>query len=182
VFVLALVLGGCGFQLRGTIDLPPDWEDLHLRTASTNSELARALRDGAARAGIRWQDLSDANYIVFLGNEEFRRRNLTIATNARAAEFELEMSTNMRVTDREGNELLPETVVRSTQIITNDPENIAGKAEEARLLRDEMRQLLVQELLRKLRFLAENSGAATSRAASSRAASSRAASSGAASS
>ncbi len=173
LLVLAvLLMAGCGFQLRGTINLPPDWEDLHLQTASPNSELSRALRDGAARAGIRWQDLSEANYIVFLGTEQFRRRNLTIATNARAAEFELEMSTRMRVTDREGNELLPETEVRTSQIITNDPENIAGKAEEARLLRAEMRQQLVQELLRKLRFLAENSGAASSGAATSGAASS----------
>lgn len=160
VFVLVSALVGCGFQLRGTVNLPPEWQDLHLQTASPNSELSRALRDGAARAGIRWQDLSDANYIVYLGTEQFQRRNLTIGTNARAIEFELEMSTTMRVVDREGNVLLPETRVQSLQIITNDPENIAGKAEEARLLRDEMRQLLVQQLLRKLRFTAENSAAA----------------------
>ncbi len=166
VLMVAVLLAGCGFQLRGTINLPPDWQELHLQTASPNSELSRALRDGAARAGINWVDLSDANYIVYLGNEQFRRRNLTIASNARAAEFELEMSTNMRVTDRQGNVLLPETEVKNVQIITNDPENIAGKAEEARLLRDEMRTLLVQDLLRKLRFLAEDSGAASSGAAS----------------
>jgi LPS-assembly lipoprotein len=157
---LALLLAGCGFQLRGTIDLPPDWEELHLSTSSPNSELSQALRNGAAQAGIRWRELTEANYIVHLGNESFQRRNLTIGNNARAAEFELEMSTRLRVTDRTGRELLPATRVTTLQVITNDPENIAGKAEEARLLRDEMRRTLVQELLRKLRFLAESGSSA----------------------
>ncbi len=155
VLGLTLLLAGCGFQLRGTIDLPPEWQALHLDSTSPNSELSNLLRNRASQAGIRWQDRSEANYIVQLGNEQFQNRNLTIGTNARAAEFELEMRTRIRVIDREGNELLPFTEVRTVQIITNDPENIAGKAEEARLLRDEMRVSLVNQILRKLRFLAE---------------------------
>ena len=154
--VFALLLAGCGFQLRGTIDLPPDWQNLHLDSVSPNSELTNELRNRGSQAGINWQDRGDATYSVQLGNERFQNRNLTIGTNARAAEFELEMSTQIRVVDNQGNEILPSTEVTSVQVITNDPENIAGKAEEARLLRNEMRTALVSQILRKLRFLAEN--------------------------
>ena len=152
--VLLTSLAGCGFQLRGNIDLPPAWRSLTLSSASPNSELNRAMQTAFERNGITWQDPANAGYKLFLGDEKFERRNLTIGDNARAAEFELILSTTLRVTDREGTEILPETEVSSHKIMTADPENITGKVEESRLLRQEMRQDLVQQLMRQLRFVA----------------------------
>ncbi|MEE4659285.1 MAG: LPS assembly lipoprotein LptE [Halieaceae bacterium] len=153
---LLVLLAGCGFQLRGSIDLPPDWKALHLRSASPNGELANALRSAGGSAGIEWVEREDANFVVDLGQEQFQNRNLSIGANARATEFEMTMRTLIRVTDKAGKELLPETEVQTVQIIVNDPENIAGIAEESRLLRQEMRVNLVQQILRKLRSLAES--------------------------
>lgn len=158
------LLAGCGFQLRGSFDLPPEWEKLHLATGSPNSELAREVRDGALRAGVDWLPRTEANYIVYLGGEQFRRRNRTIGGSARASEFELDMATTLRVTDRNGEELLPETEYDVLRVITNDPNNIAGKAQETELVRREMRQALARQVLQQLRFLAEKppAGAPTS--------------------
>ena len=140
--------------MRGSIDLPEAWEKLHLASASPNSELSRALRDSADRAGVDWRERDEANFIIRLGSERFDRRNLTIGTNARAAEFELKMTASLAVIDARGTELMPATDVSTFRIIINDPENIAGIAEEARLTRQEMRVELAQQMLRKLRFLA----------------------------
>jgi LPS-assembly lipoprotein len=152
--LLTAQLTGCGFHLRGDIDLPPAWESLYLSSASPNSELSRALRDRAERAGVSWRDRDEANFVIRLGTERFERRNLTIGTNARAAEFELQMTASLAVVDASGMELMPATDVSTYRVFTNDPENIAGKAEEARLTREEMREELAQQMLRKLRFLA----------------------------
>ena len=155
VFMSLVLLAGCGFQLRGSFDLPPAWEKLHLATGSPNGELAREVRDSATRAGVEWLPRGDANYIVQLGGERFERRNRTIGAAARASEFELQMRTTLRVTDRNGQELLPETEFDTLRIITNDPNNIAGKAGETQLVRREMRQALARQVLQQLRFLAE---------------------------
>jgi LPS-assembly lipoprotein len=154
---LALLLAGCGFQLRGSFDLPPGWETLHLSTGSPNGELARAVREGGSRAGVSWVDRGDANYVIHLGGESFRRDNRTIASSARASEFELQMSTTLRITDRQGQELLPATEFDVLRVITNDPNNITGKAGEVELVRREMRDALARQLLQQLRFLAEKS-------------------------
>ena len=154
LLLLTALLAGCGFQLRGAIDLPPAWEELHLSSVSPNSELSRALRDRAERAGVHWRERDEANFIIRLGNERFERRNLTIGDNARAAEFELQMTASLGVTDSAGRELMPATDVSIFRVFANDPQNIAGTADEARLTRDEMRQELAQQMLRKLRFLA----------------------------
>jgi LPS-assembly lipoprotein len=147
-------LVGCGFQLRGSIDLPPAWKTLHLTTASPNSELNRELRDSFEANGIEWVDRAEAPYVLTVGSEEFERRNLTIGRDAKAAEFELIMSTTLQVTDREGVELMPTTELSSQKVMTNDPENITGKVEESRLLQREMRRELVRQIMRQIRFLA----------------------------
>jgi LPS-assembly lipoprotein len=155
VFMLGMcLLSACGFHLRGSLQLPPAWTELHLASASPNSELSRALREGAERGGVNWRDRDAANFIITLGDERFERRNLTIGTNARAAEIELQMTASLAVTEADGTELMPATDLSTFKIITNDPENISGKVEEARLLRAEMREDLAQQMLRKMRFLA----------------------------
>ena len=154
VLTLSLLLSACGFHLRGTVELPEEWRSLYLSSSSPNSELTVALRNGFESNGVNITNLDEANYRLQLGEERFERRNLTIGRNARAAEFELVMSTRLRVTDSQGNEILPELDVSTERVMTHDPENVTGKVEESRILRDEMRQDLVQSLLRQIRFLA----------------------------
>jgi len=150
-------LVACGFQLRGSIDLPAEWKTLHLSTASPNSELSSELRAGFEANGIQWVGRAEAAYTLQVGTEIYERRNLTIGQDAKAAEFELSMSTTLRVIDLEGTEILALTTVKAHKVITNDPENITGKVEEARLLRGEMRSSLVRQIMRRIRFLATGS-------------------------
>ncbi len=152
--LLLLPLAACGFHLRGDIDLPEAWTALYLSSTSPNSELSSSLQSSFAANGIQWRDASDANFLLYLGNERFERRNLTIGSNARAAEFELIMSTSLRITDKAGKELMPETDVVVHKVMAHDPENVTGKVEESRLLQREMRQDLVQQLMRRVRFFA----------------------------
>jgi len=158
VIGLALGLASCGFQLRGNIDIPPEWQQLRLVSPSPNGELAREVRDGFSNNGVQWVDDGSANYILRLNDERFEQRNLTIGSNARATEFELTLSTSLQVLDKAGKEIMPPAPVMVTRVMTHDPENVAGKVEESRLLRDEMRIDLVQQLLRKIRFVAMNNG------------------------
>ncbi len=158
---LLLPLGGCGFQLRGTVDIPEEWLALHLDTSRPNSELAKGVRSSFSNNGVQWLEASEANFVLLLGNEKFERRNLTIGANARAAEFQLTLSTTMQVRDADGKEVVPQSDVVVHKIMTHDPGNVTGKVEESNLLRREMRQELVQQLMRNMRFAA-TSGVAQS--------------------
>ena len=149
-------LVACGFHLRGSIDLPPEWQTLHLSTGSPNSELSRELRSSFEANGIEWVGSAEAAYTLRLGTEISERRNLTIGQDAKAAEFELILSATLQVTDREGTDVMALTTISTHKVMTNDPENITGKVEEARLLRREMRGSLVRQIMRQIRFLATN--------------------------
>ena len=89
-----------------------------------------------------------------LGDERFEQRNLSIGANARATEFELTLSTTMQVRDTQGKEVVPVSEVVVHKIMTHDPDNVTGKVEESNLLRREMRQELVQQLMRNIRYAA----------------------------
>ena len=160
LIVAGLILGlaSCGFQLRGNIDIPPEWQELRMVSPSPNGELAREVRDGFSNNGVQWVDADSANYVLRLADERFEQRNLTIGGNARATEFELTLSTTLQVLDAAGKEVMAPSKVTVTRVMTHDPENVSGKVEESRLLRGEMRIDLVQQLLRKIRFVAVNSG------------------------
>ncbi len=149
-----LLLSGCGFQLRGNIDIPPEWLAMHMQSPSPNGELASGVRSALGNNGVQWLEATEANITLQLGKEKFEQRNLTIGANARATEFELKLSTSMRVLNDQGKELSPATEVTVTKIMTHDPENVTGKVEESNLLRREMRSELIQQVMRRIRFLA----------------------------
>ena len=156
ILFLLLLLSGCGFHLRGSVELPEQWLALHLQSPSPNSELAGRVRAALGKSGAQWLAPGSANYILQLGSENFSQRNLSIGSNARATEFELKLGASLRVLSGNGEEVLPKTELTTTRIMSHDPENVSGKVEESNLERAEMRVELVQQILRRIRYLATN--------------------------
>ncbi len=156
LFTLAL-LAGCGFQLRGTggTAVSNEWRSMYLATDNPNSEFSREVLTRFAANGIEWaKSPEEANYTVVLGPEHFNQRNLSLNSEARAAEFELTMSSNFSVTDSKGAEVMPRTTASVLKQMENDPRNVVGKAEEIRILKGEMRTELAQQILRRIAFFA----------------------------
>ena len=153
----ACLLTACGFQLRGTggAMVPDEWKSMHLITDNPNGELAREVRTTFAASGVVWEEeWEDANYSMVLGGERFSQRNLSISADARAAEFELTMSTQFSVRDADGNESMPPTTASVIEQMENDPRNVVGKAEELRIIKSEMRVELAHQMLRRIGFFA----------------------------
>jgi LPS-assembly lipoprotein len=154
------LLGACGFQLRGTGDnrtvLPADWKNMYLATGNPNSEFSREIISQFAANGVQWSERGVANYSVAVNPERFERRDLSLSSEARAAEFELTMSTRFKVLDADRNVIMEDTKVEVFKRMENDPDNVVGKAEELRLLQGEMRSELAQKVLRRIGFFAIN--------------------------
>lgn len=158
IMVLALMclLSACGFQLRGSggSSLPESWSSMHLITGNPNGELSRELQSTFIANGVIWVDKEDASYRVKIGPERFKQRNLSLNAQARAAEFELTLSSNFSVLDAQGAEIIKSTEASVVKQMENDPRNVVGKAEEVRILRSEMRTELVNQIMRRIAFFA----------------------------
>jgi LPS-assembly lipoprotein len=158
IFILGLLslLSACGFQLRGSggSALPESWHDMYLVTGNPNSELSREIESSFAASGVNWVAQENAAYIVKVGAEKFAQRNLSLNAQARAADFELTLSTHFTVTDSQGKEVMEKGEVSVIRQMENDPRNVVGKAEETRILRSEMRSDLVRKIMRGIAFYA----------------------------
>jgi len=152
----AATLAGCGFQLRGLGGeaLPREWQQLAFASANPNSEFSREFRSRFSARGVDWVAPETANYVVRLGPERFSQRNLSLNAQARAAEFELNMSTTFSVVDRQGELLIGPSEASVLKQMENDPGNVVGKTEEIRILRQEMRAELARQIIRRITFFA----------------------------
>ena len=160
----ACLLSACGFQLRGVGDdalvLPEAWKNMALVTGNPNSEFSREIKARFAANDVQWTEGVDANYRLILGPERFRQRNLSLNSEARAAEFELTMSASFTVLDARGRVAMEETIASVIKQMENDPRNVVGKSEEIRLLQREMRAELARQIVRRVTFFAAGSSAA----------------------
>lgn len=155
VLLLAGLLAGCGFQLRGASSataLPESWRQMALDTANPNSEFSRELQARFSANGVEWVSRSEAAYVLQLSPERFQQRNLSLNNQARASEFELTMRADFAVVDRQGKVAMPQNEAVVVKQMENDPRNVVGKAEEIRILQSEMRGELAQQILRRIGF------------------------------
>lgn len=151
---LLLVLGSCGFSLRGSDVLSANFSELQFYSEQPNSELARLLRrslDGA-EVNVTLVNLDEADpklALLGIANEQLISRPVTINSRARAAQIELRLSVDMALMLDEQTLVASETLfVERTYF--QDIENISGNQEEAEIISAEMRRELINQMMRRL--------------------------------
>lgn len=146
---LALLLGGCGFRLRGSpelafrslyIDAPPRsllTEELR-RQLATMPELR--LSETPAEAEVRLDVLG----------EGVTRTVSAITAAAQVREFSVRTQLRFRVRTPGGRELIPETELSLAELMSyNEADALGKESEEADLVR-QMQRDIVAQLLRRL--------------------------------
>ena len=90
-----VLLSGCGFSLRGTADLPDELLTLQVASVDDNSELFGEIRRALRINGVSEDD--KAPYRLGIGREQGVERTLSVNSNARAGEYELEFRLMFKV-------------------------------------------------------------------------------------
>ena len=151
--LLICSLMGCGFQLKGTPGSPDSpslaGTELVLISGQPRGELTTALREQLRRQGVVVGEKTTEGLVLWLGGERFQQRNLSLTAQARAAEVELTMMASVALSQG-ATELIVETDAQVVRQFLDDPLNVVGKTEELRLLREEMRQDLAAQIIRRI--------------------------------
>lgn len=149
LLIATLLLSACGFQLRGTYNLP--WETLHIGLPE-NSELYFQIKRGV-EAGTLTKIVTDAKQasasLVILRNEQ-HKSILSLSGKGLVREFQLTRTFMYRVQDASGKELLPVSQIVLQRDMTFDDERIFAKESEEAMIWREIQQDMVQQLLRRL--------------------------------
>ena len=149
VFLLAAVLGGCGFHLR-TYELASN-VDSYFVESSTRARIRGVLENGLRVAGVERATSSEsADVVIQLIDGLRERRSATVTGLARVAEYEVAIELEYAIEDGTGVELLAAQRIRVERVYQLDPDNIVGSSEERALIERELETDLVQQVIRSL--------------------------------
>jgi LPS-assembly lipoprotein len=158
LLVAAVSLAGCGFHLR-TYDMATSVESFYVQAPVTNL-LGDPLRNALRQAGVTESaSAADAEVVIELLNSQRQRRSISVTGQARAAEYEMNLGVMYQVVDGAGAELVAPRWARSVRVYRVDRDNIMGSSEEQALLESEMRNDLIQQIVRALNAVSGATGA-----------------------
>jgi len=146
---LALLLAGCGFQLRGAANLP--FDSLYIDIPQTNligAQLARNLRNGSSAKIV--DNRAEAQVILTRVREVRAKTILSINSAGRVREFRLRYTFSYSLIDQKGQDVAaPASLSLERDYSFSDDQVLAKESEEALLYRD-MQSDLVQQIIRRL--------------------------------
>jgi LPS-assembly lipoprotein len=145
---LIATLAGCGFQLRGSYELP--YKSVHIAAPGTSlvaSNLRRDLTNNAIKIA---PESKSAEAQITITNERRDRQILSLSGAGRVREYQLRFWVNYQVTDAAGRVLIPTSEIQLTRILTYDDRQIIAKQQEEALLYSDMEKDAVGQILRRM--------------------------------
>jgi len=133
---MSLMLTGCGFQLRGNIDLPSDLKQVSV-VSNKYSDLVKNLNQRFSNNNIQVVDKSDKDlYRVKIVSETFNRRQLSINISGRVNEYELIYNIIYQISSP--NEKAKEEAMSLYRDYSFDENNIMGNTDREAQIKKEM--------------------------------------------
>ena len=155
VLVATSLVLGCGYKLRAW-DLSKNIDSIFVQS-KTNSPIDDSLSLALGRAGVLLvENPKDADVVVSLGNYTRSRRTASVNRRASAADYQLSLQISYEVL-KGGKRILGPQIARAYRVYRVDRENIVGGSEEEVLLETEMKSDLVQQVIRAINAVTQES-------------------------
>lgn len=149
--VMAALVAGCGFQLRGAPPVSAALEPLAVDCSSQIPDtLCRAIREQLSLGDVRLTAVEDADYVLRLRNFEQDRRATAITAQAGAAEYTLRHSVDLDVVSADRIPLVAETRLTTSESYRYDETNVLAKQREEESLRQQLDDRLAQQVIFRL--------------------------------
>lgn len=151
---LTLALAGCGFRLRGALQLP--FASLRSNLAE-RSEIGRELRVQLQASGVQLvesavagQSQSPADVELTVLNEQRERAVVGITSIGQVRELQLRVRFKFRLRSGRGRDLIDDLELLQERDLSYDEALVLGKQAEEELLYREMQSDIVRQLMRRL--------------------------------
>ncbi|HQR04156.1 MAG: hypothetical protein JSR19_08720 [Proteobacteria bacterium] len=144
-----LLLAACGFHLRGSSDLPFDTLYIGLPESSDlRAQIARTIEASSKTRIVRTPQESQA--ILTVTSNTLVKNILSLNSAGRVREYELVQTFSFHVDNGKGGTFLPQSDIVIRRDMSYSDDQILSKEAEEVLLRRDMQNDLVQQLLRRL--------------------------------
>ncbi len=144
--IVLSVLVGCGYHMRGAMEMPEGVGGVYLDNASP--ALRSAFVQAFAGSQVAVVDsLAKAGFVLKVLSERMDRRVLTLTNTGKANEFELRYTLDYQITDAQNKLLVDTQSLSLTRDYFNDQLAIIAKTDEEQVLSRELYQRAVQQIV-----------------------------------
>ena len=149
----ALLLAGCGFQLRGAVDLPPEMARTYISGLAQRDVLFLELKLQLRAANVEVvESRAAATAELRILEKRDTRRVLSVGGDASVQEYELATTVTYDVRGTDSDFRRDPVTLTTVRDMTFDETNVVGKAGEEALLRDEMQRELAWQMVSRLQL------------------------------
>ena len=149
LLLATLLLGACGFHLRGQAGMP--FNTLYLDTVNSKtpfiSELRRSLEANKVKLA---PTAAQADVVLKVVFENSDKQILTLSGSGRVTEFRLIYSVSLRAYDHKQQDWIPAEEMALRRDYSYDDTKVLAKEAEETLLYQSMRSEMVQQIMRRL--------------------------------
>lgn len=154
ILLLAAIIAGCGFQLRGTQggNLPYKTMFIALpETADVRVWLERYIRATGGTEIVGTAKQAEASFQQLADSRQ--KTILSVNAQGRVREYRLQLSYSFRVVNNKGQEIIAPNEINLSRDITYDDSNVLAKELEENLLWRDMNNDLVNQIMRRLSLI-----------------------------
>ena len=148
LLMLVAALAGCGFQLRGSYELP--YKSVFVSATATSQVASNIRREltGTPTKVLLSGAGADAQLNIF--EERRDRLILSLSGAGRVREYELKMLVRYQLVDGKGAVIIPTSEIQLSRILTYDDTKIIAKQQEEAMLYADMDKDAVGQILRRM--------------------------------
>ncbi|MDH5191097.1 MAG: LPS assembly lipoprotein LptE [Gammaproteobacteria bacterium] len=152
--VSILILEGCGFRMRGSVDVPVDMPTTFVQGTDQYRGITPAIKRILRGSGVNLtEDPKRAELVLKIYDEKQTRRVLSVgASNAKVREYELNYQVDFGL-ERSGKALVDKQTISLMRDYTFDETAVNAKRNEENMLYKDMQSNAIRQLLQRVQII-----------------------------
>ncbi len=156
VLILALAFFcGCGYHLRGSIDIPESLKNVYVSGASAALQTQMVAMLKASKSNLA-PIPSEAGIVIKILKEDIRNRVLSIGTTGKSTESEINYYLRFQYFDNKDNPLQDEQTIEMAREFFNDQTAVLAKSSEEQMIRAEIYKQAARMLMARATIAIDN--------------------------
>jgi LPS-assembly lipoprotein len=151
LFLLIILMTGCGFRLRGYVEMPIALNNVAIVLRSAHRDLVNMLKDNLQAYKIHITDnLNQASYLLILERDAIQQQITSVSASTNPRQYLLIYTVQYSLLKAGGENVITSRTVTSSRQLTVNNNRILGSDSEEVMLYHEMRQDVTRQIINQL--------------------------------
>lgn len=144
-------LGGCGFQLRGTINLPPNFNNVAIISEDASNEISLSIKSQLQAYHVEIiPDATRASYILILEKDALQQQITSVSASTTPRQYQLIYTLTYSLLKNKDKPIVSSNSITVSRQLTVNNDRVLGSDYESSLIIKEMRRDAAMQLVMRL--------------------------------